>query len=102
MPEIIFSHNNPLVKQIRSLRQKKGRDDSGLFLVEGIHHVGEAIEAGWELETLIYSPDQLKSSFANQLVSEQMQHGSNCIALSASLFSDLAEKDNPQGILAIV
>jgi TrmH family RNA methyltransferase len=102
MPDIISSRSNPLAKQIRSLRQKKGRDNSGLFLVEGIHHVGEAVEAGWELETLIYSPDQLKSDFANHLIFEQRRRGCNCVAFSATLFANLAEKENPQGILAIV
>ena len=45
MPDFISSHTNPLVKLIRALRQRKGRDETGLFLVEGIHHVGEAVEA---------------------------------------------------------
>jgi len=102
MPEIISSHSNPLVKQIRSLRHKKGRDESNLFLVEGIHHVGEAIEAGWELETLIYAPERLKSEFAACLVDEQSRRGLHCIAFSTDLFDDIAEKDNPQGILAII
>jgi len=39
---LITSLSNPLIKQARALRQKKARVDSGLFLVEGIHHVGEA------------------------------------------------------------
>src|SRR5512140_2775101 len=102
MPELITSHANPLVKQIRSLRQKKGREESGLFLVEGIHHVGEAVEAGWEVETLVYAPDQLKSEFAARLVEEQVRHARHCVALSADLFASLAEKENPQGLLAIV
>ena len=61
MPELISSHANQLVKQISSMRQKKGREETGLFLVEGIHPVGEAVEAGWHLETLVYAPDLLTS-----------------------------------------
>jgi RNA methyltransferase, TrmH family len=102
MPELITSTHNPLIKQIRSLQQKKGREAAGLFLVEGIHPVGEAVEAGWEVETLVYAPDQLKSDFAARLVEERVQFGLHCVALSADLFASLAEKDNPQGILAIV
>ena len=44
---MISSHSNPLVRQVRALRSRKGREKTGLFLVEGIHHVGEAVEAGW-------------------------------------------------------
>ena len=102
MPELITSHSNLLIKQIRSLRQRKGRDETGLFLVEGIHHVGEAAQAGWAIETLVYAPDQLTSDFARRLVDEQSQRGIRCVALTAELFSTITEKDNPQGILAVV
>ena len=102
MPELISSSSNSLVKQIRALRQRKGRDEAGLFLVEGIHHVGEAIEAGWGIETLVYAPDQLTSDFARHLVAEQSQRSVRCEALTPTLFSSIAEKDNPQGILAVV
>ena len=102
MPELISSHSNPLVKQIRALRQRKGRDETGLFLVEGIHPVGEAVEAGWGIETLVYAPDQLTSDFALRLVDEQSRRSVHCVALTTDLFTAIAEKDNPQGILAIV
>ena len=41
---LITSLSNPLIKQARALRQKKARVESGFFLVEGIHHVGEALK----------------------------------------------------------
>jgi TrmH family RNA methyltransferase len=87
---------------VRLLRQKKGRDETGLFLVEGIHHVGEAAEAGWEIETLLYAPDLLTSVFARRLVDDLARRGVRGVALTSDLFNDLAEKDNPQGILAVL
>jgi TrmH family RNA methyltransferase len=102
MPELISSQANPLVKTIRSLRQKKSRDQMGLFLVEGIHHIGEAIQAGWKLETLVYAPDLLTSGFARHMVEEQIQRGMKCLAVTSNLFTSIAEKDNPQGVLAVV
>ena len=102
MTELLSSHTNPLVKQIRSLQQRKGRDETGLFLVEGIHHVGEAVEAGWGIETFVYAPDQLTSGFARRLVEEQSKRGVRCVALTTELFLTISEKDNPQGILAVI
>jgi len=102
MPETIASRANPLVKQIRLLRQRKERQASGLFLVEGIHPVGAAAEAGWEIETLVYAPELLSSDFALRLVAEQGRRGVRCQALTSGLFGELADKDNPQGLLAIV
>ena len=100
--ERITSRGNPLVKQARALRQRKARQESGLFLVEGIHHVGEAVEAGWDVEALLYAPERLTSDFALRLVDEQSRRGVRCQPLSAEVFDSLAEKDNPQGLLAIV
>jgi TrmH family RNA methyltransferase len=96
---LIASLSNPLVKQARALRQKKARRESGLFIVEGIHHVGEAIAAGWDVESVLYAPDTLTSSFAHDLISRL---DSPPQPVSPQVMESLADKDNPQGILAIV
>ena len=99
---IISSSSNPIIKLARSLRQRKSRDESGLFIVEGIHNVGAAVEAGWNISSILYSQDLLKSSFANQLIDEQSAKGTKCQSILAQVFNSVAEKENPQGILAIV
>lgn len=96
---VLTSLGNPLIKQARALRQKKARAESGLFLVEGIHHAGEAVEAGWEVESLLYAPELLTSKFANDLVSRIGDKGQ---PVSPAVMESLADKENPQGILAIV
>lgn len=101
MPELISSHNNPTVKKIRSLRQKKGREESGLFLAEGIVHAGEAIEAGWEIEMLVTAPDLLTSKFAHELLENAAQQHICILRVTPEVFATLAEKENPQGILTI-
>jgi TrmH family RNA methyltransferase len=96
---LITSLSNPLVKQARALHQKKARLESGTFLVEGIHHVGEAVEAGWNLDSILYAPELLTSAFARDLVASL---GSKPQPVTPAVMESLAEKDNPQGILAIV
>lgn len=99
----LTSQDNPRIKQIRLLlTQRKARQSSGLFVVEGIFHVGEACAAGARLELICYSPDRLKSEFARQLIQEQESRGTTCLAVSEKVFATLAEKDNPPGILAVV
>ncbi len=99
---LLTSLSNPLVKQARSLRQRKTRVASGLFLVEGLHHVGSAIEAGWEIETLIYAPDLLTGDFAHSLIENAQRIGLAVQPVSAKVMNSLAEKEHPQGILALV
>src|SRR5882672_9242188 len=96
---LITSLSNPLIKQARALRQKKARLESGLFLVEGIHHVGEAIEAGWDVESLLYASGVLTSAFAHDLITRLSFTPQQ---VTAQVMESLADKDNPQGILAIV
>jgi TrmH family RNA methyltransferase len=96
---LVTSLSNPLIKQARALRQKKARAESGLFLVEGIHHVGEAISAGWDVKSVLYAPELLASEFAKNLIS---QLAAKTQPISAPVMESLADKENPQGILAIV
>ena len=96
---LIASPSNPLIKQARALRQKKARNESGLFLVEGIHHVGEVVEAGWNIESILYASGLLTSPFAHDLIS---RFSFKPQPVTAQVMESLADKENPQGIIAIV
>jgi TrmH family RNA methyltransferase len=104
--ELISSRNNPKIKQLRLLKARKGRQASGLVLVEGIHPVGEAAAASLEndtaIEAIVYAPQLLQSVFANVLVEQQAARGIPCLAVTREVFQSIAEKDNPQGLLAAV
>jgi RNA methyltransferase, TrmH family len=97
------SRNNPKIKQVRQLlAQRKERDQTGLFVAEGIRHVGEAVEAHAGVEYICYAPELLTSEFANRLIQEQSKLGVSCLTLDEDTFASLAGKENPQGILAVV
>ncbi|MBI4770406.1 MAG: RNA methyltransferase, partial [Chloroflexi bacterium] len=67
----------------------------------GIHHVAAAAEAGAALEYLCYAPDLLRGQFARALVERLAGQGLPCLPTAPDVFRALAEKDNPQGILAV-
>lgn len=96
---LITSPSNSLIKQARALRQKKARVESGLFLVEGIHHVGEAIEAGWDVESVLYTSGVLTSAFAHDLITRLSFTPQ---PVTPQVMESLADKENPQGIIAVV
>jgi len=100
--DAITSLSNPLVKQARSLRQRKARTQTGLFLVEGIHHIGEVIEARWNVDTILYAPELLTSPYAKDLLKETSRLKLKVQPVSAQVMESLADKENPQGILGIV
>lgn len=97
----ITSRANPKIKQARALRNRKEREASGLFLVEGITHVAAALEAGGAVEYLCYAPDLLTSPFAKDLIAQASARNIPCYPTSPEVFASLAEKDNPTGLLAV-
>jgi TrmH family RNA methyltransferase len=99
---MISSPGNAQIKRIRSLRQRKERERSGLFFIEGIRLVAEAVQMGAALETLVVAPQLLSSPFAQQLVAQQRQAGVPCLEVAPAAFQSLSSKEGPQGLAAVV
>jgi len=99
---LITSTANPTIKQIRKLRDKKERLHTGLFYVEGLRIVIEALQQGVEIECLVVAPDLLTSEFGWQKVEEENRRGIQVLQVSQAVFTSLASKENPQGIAAVV
>lgn len=99
---LITSRNNPAIKQIRSLRQRKERAASGQFYIEGIRLVAEALQLGAAVESLVVAPELLTSAFASELVAGERQRGRPIIEVSGDVFASLSAKDGPQGLGAVV
>ena len=99
---MITSRSNSNIKAARALRKRKEREKQGLFLAEGIWHVGAAAEAGAVLQAIFYAPELLDSAFAQELIGQQAAQGIPCYATSAEVFASISERENPQGLLAVV
>lgn len=76
MDDLITSPANPRLKLIRRLRERKVREQHGLFYVEGIRLVAEAIQQDWPIEMLVVAPHRLSSAFAWQHVEQRAARGS--------------------------
>jgi TrmH family RNA methyltransferase len=98
----ISSPANATIKAYRALRQRRARAESGLFLVEGIRLVAEAVQLRAPLEALIYAPDLLTSPFGQQIVAEAQTGGIHTLEVTTEVFESLAAKENPIGLAAVV
>jgi TrmH family RNA methyltransferase len=98
---LISSTSNPRIKAIRALRQRKERERTGLFFVEGIRIVGEAAQCDAPITTLVIGSEWLKSDFANELVEAQRKRGVECLEVTREVFESLSRKEGPQGLGAI-
>jgi TrmH family RNA methyltransferase len=99
---MISSRNNPAIKQIRSLRQRREREARGLYFIEGIRLVVEAVQSGMQIEQLVVAPDLLVSPVACELVQQQQRAGVPVLDVTVDVFETLSLKDGPQGLGAVL
>ncbi len=98
----ITSFSNLKIKQIRKLAQKKYRRETGLFFVEGLRTVGEALQTGAAIETLIVAPALLVSEFGQSLFAQAQEKHVAYIEVSKEIFESITRKEAAQGIAAVV
>ncbi len=100
--DLISSGANPLVKRLRALGERKHRRREGVFFVEGLQPVWQAVEAGAPIERFVIAPELLVSAPARRLVAEQEARGVPVARLTKALFASLSERDGPTGLGAII
>lgn len=99
--EGITSVQNPLVKRLHQLLERKGREAQGRFLIEGAHLVEEALKSGAEVTTILYDAERdmdaaLRRELGNHAREVQV------VAASDAVLAKLSETKSPQGIVAEV
>lgn len=97
----ITGFSNPLVKRVRSLRDKKHRKREGLFLAEGLRIMTEAREAGALPLMLFHAAEASPHPLAMALMAEVDAAGGEVIATSADILSKISGKDNPQTVVGV-
>ncbi len=97
----ITGYSNPLVKRVRSLRDKKHRKREGLFLAEGLRIMTEARDAGALPLMLFHAAEAAPHPLAVSLMDEVDAAGGEVIATSADILSKISGKDNPQTVVGV-
>ncbi len=89
----ITSKSNPTVKELASLKDKKGRRERGTFLVEGAKMVSECFKSGLEIKRIVLREDTMGTYEG---------YAGETVLVSSDVFSFIADEKTPQGILAEV
>jgi TrmH family RNA methyltransferase len=90
---ILTSKNNPLIKETASLKEKKGRKQTGLFLVEGIKMSREVLKSDFEVERVFVAESfQGELPFAKEIITW----------VSDDVLAYLSDEKTPQGVLCRV
>lgn len=99
MPREITSFSNDTVKFLRSLRDKKTRRETGMFLAEGLRILAEARDVGRLPDLIAYSPAGGRHALTQEIIAVAESAGADVIETSPDILSKMSGKDNPQAIL---
>lgn len=98
----VICSDNQYVKLASSLQLKKFRDEKGLFSVEGVHIVQEALAACWPVEFVLIDEEKAADPELVKLLSLLDRQGVAILSLPDKMFKRVAETKTPQGILAVI
>ena len=101
VPEKITSLQNPRLKQLVKLRDRRPRDESGTFLVEGYREIRRALEKGVALTELYVSPEWFLGENEGELISKARSMGAQVFELSKDAFAKAAYRERPDGLLGV-
>ncbi len=93
---VLTSKNNPLIKETASLKEKKGRKETGLFLVEGVKMSQECVLSDFEIERVFVAESY------NADLAWLMGLADKVVYVSDNVFRYLSDEKTPQGVLCRV
>lgn len=99
--EKITSLQNPRIKQLVKLRDRRPRDEAGVFLVEGYREIRRALEKRVALQELYFSPEWFLGENELALITEANAAGAQLFELSKEAFAKVAYRERPDGLLAV-
>ena len=100
-PEKITSLQNPRVKQLVKLRDRRPRDEAGVFLVEGYREIRRALEKAVPLAELYFSPEWFLGENEPALIERARVAGAQVFELAKDTFAKVAYRERPDGLLAV-
>jgi TrmH family RNA methyltransferase len=100
MTTLITSPQNPHIKHLVALRDRRQREADGQMLVEGYDELTLALEAGKPVE-LFYCPAIVRHPDQLRLLDQARQAGAELVEVTERVFEKIAYRENPDGWLAV-
>lgn len=101
MSRAVTSLTNPTVKSVRALHLRKERDESGLFVAEGLKIVTEAVELGHAPRILMYGKDAEGHPLLKRAIQATLAARGEVIEVTQDILAKVSRRDNPQAVVAV-
>ena len=100
MPDIT-SLQNPKIKNAIKLSDRKERNATGLFLIEGYRELRRAADSRIAFQSLFICPQLFLGTNENALIDQIRNQGVEIIVCAEHVFQKLSYRDRPDGLIAI-
>ncbi|MFC3069819.1 TrmH family RNA methyltransferase [Phenylobacterium soli] len=97
----ITSLANPTVKAVRALHLRKERDETGLFVAEGLKNVTEGVEQGHAPHILMYGPEAASHPLLKKAVEATRATRGEVIEVTEAILAKVSRRDNPQAVVGV-
>lgn len=98
----IISPQNPVIKNIKSLKIRKAREEKGLFYVEGLRIVEEAMDEGADIQQILVAESFLSATQSKDIQKRLDVLDATKYQVPDKVFKELTDTEAPQGILAVM
>lgn len=101
--EVITSRQNPAIKQVCWLLDKKGRRETGLFRFDGIKLFREALLCGLDIKQ-VYLRENSAFEICSEVESAERDGrlgGSKITVVSEAVFEKISDEKSPEGIVTV-
>lgn len=103
MALVITSRANPLIRLARSLREREAREREGLYLIEGVRLVEEALLAGLTPRRVLICPAQLNATQRGRGLMQRLSaFGEAVTEVTPEAMAAAADTVTPQGVAALL
>ena len=98
---MISSKDNEFIKHVKKLKDKKYRDLSNEYIIEGIKLIEEAIKEEAQINQIVICDDCEKTqNIPKNLMYEIAKY--ECVYVANKVFNTISQVNSPQGIFAVV
>lgn len=98
----LIEPSSPLIKRVQRLHTREERERTGLFYIEGMRFVTQALHHHAHIEHLVVCPELLIHPYAQHLVREQKKRGIPILEIPRPVMERLSQVVDSQGLGAVV
>lgn len=97
----ITSIQNPKIKAAFALRDRRDREETGLFIIEGYRELTRAIQGGVSIEQLFFSETLFLGVNEGSLINELREKNVSLYSCTEAVLRKISYRDRPDGLVAI-